>query len=1181
MRSSATRLVAAAAWLALSAGLFNSLAQTYPDTLRREFERPPDSARPWVYWFWLNGNISSNGVTADLEAMQRAGVGGVLIMEVDQGAPVGPVGFMSAEWRQLFQHVVSEAQRLGLEVNMNNDAGWNGSGGPWIKPEQSMQKVVWSEKAVEGGRRFEGNLPQPTAVAGFYRDISVLAFPTPGAFRIDNIKAKAAYEASYVAPAIHTNLPPEMAIDRERIVDLSAKMDASGRLEWDVPAGQWTVLRLGHTSTGVENAPSPASGRGLECDKLSAAGIQANFDGMMAKLIADVGPGAGKALVATHIDSWENGSQNWTARMREEFQARRGYDLRPFLPVFTGRVVGSLEISERFLWDLRKTISELVIKRYAGGLAALAHQRGLKLSIEAYGGPCEDLPYAGQADEPMCEFWMGGGAFNTVKGMASAAHTYGRRILGAEAFTAADQEKWLEHPGSIKALGDRAFCEGVNRFVFHRYAMQPWREERRPGMTMGPWGLHYERTQTWWDWSKPWHEYLARCQHLLRQGLFVADLCYLQPEAAPQDFREHNVPGYDYDEISAEALLTRAQVVDGRIQLTDGMSYRVLVLPDAPTMTAGLIRQVRDLVRAGATVIGAPPRQSPSLADYKSGDERVVMMAKEIWGDCDGQKVTEHQLGKGRALWGPSPEKVLADLGVKPDFTSRPRLRYIHRATPEADIYFVANSKPYDVEALASFRVSGKTPELWWPDSGRTERAPAWEVKDGLTKLPLRLPPSGSVFVVFRASAAPVDAVATLTRDGASALPSGKPNPSIKIRQAQYGDLSNPDRVRDVRAAVQELVDQGEESVPVARIAQGGDPALGVPKRLRIEYSVGDGDPVTVSARDGETVYLPLYAAKVEVQKAVYGVPGDAARTRDVREKLQRLVDRGELTFQVARMAEGDDPAFLVVKTLTVEYTLNGKPGQLKGTDPEVLSFGEEPAPQFPRTAELQRRANGTLALEAWQGGRYEVKTAAGRAQTVSVPNLPAPLEVTGPWEVQFNPLWGGPETVTLDRVLDWSKHTDPRIKYYSGAANYRTTVNIPAEQISPGRGLWLDLGKAAVMAQVRLNGHDSGILWKAPFAVDVSAFAKAGANTLEVRVVNLWVNRLIGDEQLPEDSERNPDGTLKAWPQWLNAGQPSPSGRFTFTSWRLWKKDGALQPSGLLGPVTLRSTAREELNSL
>ena len=255
--------------------------------LDRDFKQPPASARPWVYWFWLNGNITSNGITADLEAMKRVGIGGVLIMEVDQGAPVGPADFMGSQWRELFKHVVGEARRLGLEVNMNNDAGWNGSGGPWIKPEQSMQKVVWSETNLTGASRLEGTLAQPETVAGYYWDISVLAFPTPGAYRIDRIKAKAMYEMGGAGGIARDQLPAEMVIPRNRVVDLTSQMDGNGRLVWEVPAGQWTVLRLGHTSTGVKNAPAPATGAGLECDKLSKEGIEANFAGMMAKLAAD------------------------------------------------------------------------------------------------------------------------------------------------------------------------------------------------------------------------------------------------------------------------------------------------------------------------------------------------------------------------------------------------------------------------------------------------------------------------------------------------------------------------------------------------------------------------------------------------------------------------------------------------------------------------------------------------------------------------------------------------------------------------------------------------------------------------------------------------------------------------------------------------------------------------------
>jgi hypothetical protein len=216
-----------------------------------------------VYWFWLNGNVTKAGITADLEAMKQAGIGGVLIMEVDQGAPKGPVGFMSAQWQDLFHHATSEANRLGLAVNMNNDAGWNGSGGPWIRPEQSMQKVVWSETDLQGPQRFAGSLPQPETVAGYYRDITVLAFPTPGAYRIPDIRVKAAFQVGGVgAPTIET-LPDEMAIDRKEVLDISDE-SLDGSLEF-------VGLARGHDDPGPH---LEESFRDLQADAARAAGDQ-------------------------------------------------------------------------------------------------------------------------------------------------------------------------------------------------------------------------------------------------------------------------------------------------------------------------------------------------------------------------------------------------------------------------------------------------------------------------------------------------------------------------------------------------------------------------------------------------------------------------------------------------------------------------------------------------------------------------------------------------------------------------------------------------------------------------------------------------------------------------------------------------------------------------------------------
>jgi hypothetical protein len=1157
-------------------GIFaNTTEAAGPDTLENGFRQPPPDARPWVYWFWLNGNITSAGITADLEAMKRVGIGGVLIMEVDQGSPVGPMDFMGQSWRELFRHVNAEAQRLGLEVNMNNDAGWNGSGGPWITPEQSMQEVVWSETDLTGPQKFDGALAQPTAVAGFYRDIAVLAFKKVGDYRIGNIESKASFQKRGVHKPSKGDLSPQMMIPQEGIVNLTEKMDVAGRLVWEAPVGDWTVIRFGHTCTGVENAPAPKTGRGLECDKLSREGIEANFNAMMAKLAADTGlkPGTTNVgLVATHIDSWENGSQNWTAKMRQEFLRRRGYDLLPFMPVLTGRVVGSAEISERFLWDVRQTVSEMVIENYAGRMRELAHEKGMRFTAEAYGSPCDYIPYGGQSDEPMGEFWTpGGGAIETCRGMASSAHVYGKRIVGAEAFTSADQERWLEHPAILKSLGDRAFCEGINRFVFHRYAMQPWTDGRQPGMTMGPWGQHYERTQTWWDWTPAWHEYLARCQYLLRQGLFVADICRLQAEAPPQGFGTFERNGYDWDECGAEVVLTRMAVKDGRIVLPDGMSYRLLVLPQTDTMTPRLLGKIKDLVEAGATIVGPRPKKSPSLSEYPACDAEVDRLGSELWGDCDGNRVKEHRFGRGRVVWGIEPEKVLQQDGVGKDFSSGQPLRFIHRTAGDAEIFFVANLQPAEFTTVCSFRVAGKAPELWRPDSGLIETAAMWKEEGGVTRVAIPFDPSGSVFVVFRKPAVKNDAVVLVKRDGKEIL-SATPEPPVQIvvRKAMYGVLGDPARTRDVTAKVQRRVDAGEVSFQAKRMAEGDDPAVDTVKTLTVEYAI-DGQTFTVKALDPDTISIGREAAKVVVDSARYGVLDDPKRTRDVREKLQRLVDSGFTTFKVARMAEGDDPAFMVVKTLVIDCTVDGKHIRLTGQDTDTLSFVPARMP-LKAIAQVRRNGKGGIELETSQPGEYEWMTAAGQTQRAQIKAAQSPVEIAGPWQVRFAPGRGAPAEAAFEKLISWSENNDNGIKYFSGEATYAKTLSIPKEMLNPGQRLYLDLGKVAVMARVKLNGKDLGTLWNPQFIVDIADNSKPGANDLEVRVVNLWPNRLIGDEQLPEDSERNPEGTLKKWPQWLLDGKPSPTGRITFTSWRLWKKDEPLLESGLLGPVVLRA---------
>ncbi len=1060
------------------------------DALQDGFASPPPAARPWVYWFPLSGNLTKQGITADLEAMARVGIGGALYMETDQGAPVGAADFAGPMWMEMFDHACREAKRLGIEINMNNDAGWCGSGGPWITPEMSMQKVVWSEMRVEPTSA-DVTLPRPEAVKDFYQDIAVLAMPAPEAdVRIPEIAGKASFKTQQFPPlaADFKEAPPEAVIPRASIIDISSHMDGDGRLKWKPTSGKWLVMRFGHTTTGKDNHPAPLTGRGLECDKFSKEAAKLHFDNLMGKIIERNKEltGTNKTLVSTHIDSWEVGSQNWTPLMREEFRKRRGYDILPFLPALSGRIIGDTEITERFLWDLRKTVSDLTIENYAGTFRELAKQNGIRLSIEAYDAePADDMAYAGRADEPMGEFWSWPRYQSTYSctEMASAAHTYGKRILGAEAFTANNSEKWLGHPANIKDLGDWAFCEGVNRFVFHRYAAQPW-IKAAPGMSMGPWGLHYERTQTWWEQSKAWHQYLTRCQNLLQQGMFVADIAYLAPEGAPRRFAAppeaeiapHVRGGYDFDGCSPEVVLTRMSVKDGRIVLPDGMSYRTLVLPDVETMTPELLEKIRQFAEAGAMIVGPakPPHKAPGLSDMGAGDEKVRKLAADLW-------------SSGKILTGGTAQKLLASKGVPPDFSASPILRHIHRRIGDSEVYFVANPKQVDVDAIASFRVTGKQPELWRPDSGRMENSVSFQEHDGVTSVPLHLEPSGSVFLVFR-----------------------KPSAGI--------------------------------------------------------------DPVVALRHEGELVWsMEPQKSDIRITRATYGVPGDAKRTRDVTRKLQDIVDAGEHEVPVARMAQGDDPAYKVEKTMKVEYTINGKPQTAAGKDTESITIGSSALTK--PLAELRGDSTGAM-LSAWQMGRYDLLCASGKTRTVNIAALDEPVEIAGPWQVRFDPAAGGPGDVRFSKLEDWSQRPEDGIRHYSGTAVYQTTFNVVSTGDSNSRWM-LDLGKVEVMAELTLNGKNLGIAWKPPYRIDVTSAIQKGENRLELKVVNLWINRQIGDENLPEDSDRKPDGTLKSWPDWVQKEQPSPTGRFSFTSWRLYKKGDKLSPSGLLGPVRLHQVAQ------
>lgn len=775
------------------------------DSLKSGFINPPDSARPGVYWYFMDGNTSREAMTADLESMKVAGIGYVLFLEVNVGVPRGKVDFLSDEWQDLYAHAVRESERLGIQIILGSGPGWAGSGGPWVKPEQSMMHLVTSSTEVKGPSAFNAILPKPEPKKpffgegsvpgnlkqirdGWYEDVAVLAYPTPktGTIIADIDEKALYYRAPYSSqpgvkqflpsPASYTEIPGS-AIDQSKIIDLTKMVQPDGTLQWNVPSGNWTILRFGKRNNGAVTRPAPKPGLGFEVDKFDTVAFDAHFDAYIGKLLRKVDPrksatGGWKTL---HIDSWEMGSQNWTGDFREQFKNRRGYDPLLYLPTYAGQVVGSLELSERFLWDVRLTSQELIIENHAGRLKELGRRNGFNLSIEPYDmNPTADLDLGSVADVPMCEFWTDKFGFNSSFSCIEAtsiAHVQGKPVVGAEAFTAESFEAWKKYPGNMKDQSDWAFSMGINRFIYHTFAHKPYGDGLKPGVTMGPYGVHWDRGQTWWSMVPAYHKYVARCSYILSQGTAVADILYLTPEGAPHVFRAPGsalegtevLPdkrGYSFDGCSP-ILLENAEVVNKRIVFPGGGSYRVLVLPDVETMTPELLTKIASLVKAGATVVGNPPSKSPSLVNYPECDKQLQALAAELW---DSKQIITGRAplttSKNRAgqfsteLYSPydSTAALLLQLGVNPDFKASGSIRYNHRSLPDREIYFISNRTDQPVEDICLFRDGTLNAELWDAVTGEIRPLYNLEKTGNGISISVKLDASQSFFVIFNKS---------------------------------------------------------------------------------------------------------------------------------------------------------------------------------------------------------------------------------------------------------------------------------------------------------------------------------------------------------------------------------------------------------------------------------------------
>ena len=794
--------------------LLGHVATAANEDLAKKFISLPDSAKPSGWWFWFYNLMDKEGITRDLTEFKAKGMGSAQIICAGNDYGCGPMpsgpAYLSPEWRELYRHALSEADRLGLKIGITLcSAGWD-MGGPWITKENSCRWFLQSQLTVMGPQHFSGPLPLPGNRDGYagpnhgnvpdyinkpldqmdYRDSAIIAFPEPDELTLAtnderrvSLSAKSNRKDSSIGGrpteimgetlVPWANKAQDRTLRTDQVVDLTKHITSDGNLEWDVPPGRWTILRTGHRLTGATIRMPTKGFEGLEVDRYSAAAVDQQFENLGKILIEEAGPFVGKTLTYFTEDSFEAGYPNWTPKMLEQFKKYRGYDPTPYLPVFSGRLVGSAEISDRFLHDYRKTAADCMADGHYGRFTELANKHGLKTEAEAAGPSwsatiCSDaLKNLGRCDVPMGEFWADGTVTeqdqNYVgKQTASAAHIYGRTQVAAEAFTRFGH--WQESPAMLKPIADRAFCEGINRFVFHTTTgTRP--QDGKPGYEYGA-GSHFNPNVTWWEQAAgSWLSYVNRCQALLQSGLFVADVLYYNGDGAPNMVDVKHVDpalgkGYDYDVCNAEVLLTRLSVKKGRFVLPDGMSYRVLVLPDSKRMPVDVLQKIRELVKAGATVVGPKPETDPGLKNYPQCDVEMKKIAAEVWGENSNIEHTtvERRVGKGRVFWGKPLREILMADGVSPDFqhSGDAFIDFIHRSTADTEFYFLANRKGGAETVEATFRVSDRQPELWDPVTGTMREFPQFTATNGCTTVSLTFESYGSMFVVFRKKGAEV-----------------------------------------------------------------------------------------------------------------------------------------------------------------------------------------------------------------------------------------------------------------------------------------------------------------------------------------------------------------------------------------------------------------------------------------
>lgn len=758
------------------------------DSLRNSFLNPPPAARPGVYWFWMGGQLSQEGITKDLEAMAEQGIGKVLIMQMPDQAPYprqwsyqdypDKVKVLSDAWFDLVNFAVGECDRLGVEMAMFTCPGWGHVGGPWVPADKGTKQMAMTSVSVSGPTLLDMKLPKPAPakVGGggniipewnhahklmhkprenFFRDEAVLALPQPGKNGV---------------------------IALNKVINVTDYLAADGKLTWQVPEGNWTIMRVCLVSENGINHPAPPESFGLEVDRMDPDAVRIVFDNMIGRILREAQAKGYQSFKAFETDSYELGWQDFGLDFRKEFMERRGYDCTPWLPAWNFQhagivklepdqnnivsmesspvVIESKELTARFHTDMLRTITELWAERFQGTLRKLADEHGITWMTEPYFRVTLDwTTIGGTSTMPGSEFWVTRTDEHSKLGNApEIAALYNRKVVWAEAFTAeAHHSAWRNDPWMLKRWGDAAFARGINQFYMHGFAHNPFPDQYQPGFTMGNWGTQFCRHLTWWKYSSSWHQYLARCQYMLQQGKPVYHV--LRYPGVFERYPIHNRKElYRSAQLTDELLLEKLSVRDNKLVLPHGAEFSALHLTGSALRTEALMK-IKSLVKAGATLIAdRPPSKSASLENYPACDEQLASLISEIWGKQTQSKTPAvRELGKGRVISGMSLEEGMQEIGKNPDFTydtvsgqPHPELLSYQRITDGETYWFVSNQGNDKANVNASFEISGLQPEWWDAVDGSVRDLPDFYFKEGRTILPLTLEPFQSGFVMFR-----------------------------------------------------------------------------------------------------------------------------------------------------------------------------------------------------------------------------------------------------------------------------------------------------------------------------------------------------------------------------------------------------------------------------------------------